>query len=121
MCLLCIVACCLCECMELSVVHGCECAGYICLFTQQWRTKKEDKLIRLQKKTGPDNLPLKAVIALMAAAAALLSKLTKGLRTGSISLTYSKGLGGGRSILAIVSSDGKLSQAFVRLWFYYTE
>lgn len=92
----------------------------ICLLAYQWRTRKEDKLITAQKKTGPENLPLKAVIALMAAAAtaAVLSRPAKDLRTGSISLSRSlKALGEGRSTLAIVSSDQKLSQAFVHLRF----
>lgn len=41
-----------------------------------------------QKKTGPENLPLKAVIALMGAAAAtdaVLSRPAKDPRTGSVS------------------------------------
>lgn len=89
----------------------------ICLLTYRLRTRKEDKLITPQKKTGPENLPLKAVIVLMAAAAAaaLLSRPAKDLRTGSISLSL-KASGEGRSTLAIVASDQKLSQAFVHLW-----
>ncbi len=52
-----------------------------------------------QKKTGPENLPLKAVIALMGAAAAaataaVLSRPAKDPRTGSISLSL-KASGGG--------------------------
>lgn len=43
-------------------------------------------------KQSPENPPLKAVIALMAAAAALLSRLAKDLRTGTI---FSKALGEG--------------------------
>lgn len=49
----------------------------------------------LQKKTGPENLPLKAVIALMGAAAAaaaavaVLSRPAKDPRTGSIHLSLS--------------------------------
>lgn len=42
-----------------------------------------------QKKTGPENLPLKAVIALMGVAAAVLSRPAKDPRTGSISLFLS--------------------------------
>lgn len=70
------------------------------------------------KKTGPENLPLKAVIALMGAAAtaAVLSRPAKDPRTGSISLSL-KASGEGRSTLAIVSNVQKLSQAFVYLWF----
>lgn len=52
-----------------------------------------------QKKNGPENLPLKAVIALMGAAAAtaaVLSRPAKDLRTGSISPSLSlRALGGG--------------------------
>lgn len=54
-----------------------------------------------QKKTGPENLPLKAVIALMGAAAAatvaVLSRPAKDARTGSVSLSLSlsESLGGG--------------------------
>lgn len=45
-----------------------------------------------QKKSGTENLSLKAVIALLGAAAAtavVLSRLAKDLGTGSISLTLS--------------------------------
>lgn len=62
---------------------------YICSLTYQWKKRKEEKL-RASKETGPENLPLKAVIALMAAAAAaVLSRLAKDPRTGSISLSHS--------------------------------
>ena len=67
----------------------------VCLLTYQQGTRKEDKLMMLQKKIGPENLPLKAVIALMgtadAATAAVLSRPAKDPRTGSIS----KSPGGG--------------------------
>ena len=54
-----------------------------------------------QKKTGPENLPLKAVIALRGAAAAAaataaaLSRPAKDPRTGFISLSLSESPGGG--------------------------
>lgn len=51
-----------------------------------------------------------------AAAAALLSRPAKDLRTGSISLSLTA-LGEGRNILAIVAGDQKLSHAFVHVWF----
>lgn len=47
-----------------------------------------------QNKTGPENLPLKAVIALMGAAATL-SRLAKDPRTGFISPFLSEQLKGG--------------------------
>lgn len=57
-----------------------------------------------QKKTGPENLPLKAVIALMgavAATASVLSRLAKDPTTGFIAPSL-KALGEGHSTLAIV-------------------
>lgn len=60
------------------------------------------------KKTGPENLQLKAIIALMGAAAAtaaVLSRAAKDPRTGSNILSLSlKALEEGCSTLAIVSN-----------------
>lgn len=67
---------------------------YICLLTHRQGTRKEDKLMTSQNKTGPENLPLKAVIALMGAAATL-SRLAKDPRTGFISPFLSEQLKGG--------------------------
>lgn len=53
--------------IKASVADGCECARLFARIPTQ--SEKEDKLMMPQKKTGPENLPLKAVIALMAAAA----------------------------------------------------
>lgn len=57
----------------------------------QWKNKIGGKTNNASKQS-PENLPLKAVIALMAAAAALLSGLAKDLATGSI---FFKSHGGG--------------------------
>lgn len=67
---------------------------YICLLTHRQGTRKEDKLMTSQNKTGPENLPLKAVIALMGAAATL-SRLAKDPRTSFISPFLSEQLKGG--------------------------
>ena len=105
------------QCLLLMVVNVCD-----CLLTYRCRARKEGKLMTSQKKTGPENLPLKAVIALMDAASAatafVLSRPAKDPRTGSISPSL-KALEGRRgcSILAIVYNVQKLSQAFVYLQF----
>lgn len=73
---------------QLSVAHGCECVHLFADIPVEKRTRNEDKLMTPQKKTGPENLPLKAVIALMVAAAAtaaVLSGPAKDPRTGFIS------------------------------------
>lgn len=53
----------------------CDCVCF-CLRTYQQEERKQDKLMTPQKKIGSENLSLKAVIALMGAAAAAATAAT---------------------------------------------
>lgn len=101
---------------QLSIVRERERVRLFARVPAQNKRRGQTNNTSKEKKNGPENLPLKAVIALMAAAVAfMLSRPAKDLRTGSSplrSLYNPKPWGEGRSTLADGGRSRKPSPGF---------